>query len=190
MNRLVFALVTWLALGLDTGLKDLFALGRTGIAPSFVVPLAIFIAMHAPAGVALWSALFLGLLVDLTSSIDLAPGYSPAFIVGPHALGLALGAQATLALRGIVMRRNPVAMVFLCIVGAAAMEVVVVTLMTIRWAYGDPVIWDPSGQLLARLASALYTGATGLFAALVLFPFSGLFAFPQQGAAWRSRRIG
>ncbi len=188
MNRLVFALLAWVMLGLETGLKDLFTLGRTGVSPSFVVVLAVFVAMHAPASFAVWGGLILGVALDLTASIDLEQGYAPAFVLGPHALGLALGVQAVLTLRGIMMRRNPLSLVFLSVVACGAMEVVVVASHTLRWAYGDPIAWSPTGELLARLGSAIYTGAAGLVLALLLFPLASLCGFPQQGSAWRARR--
>jgi hypothetical protein len=51
LNWVVFAMLAWLALGLERGLKPMLMLqgGSLTLAPSFVMTLAVFVSMIAPA---------------------------------------------------------------------------------------------------------------------------------------------
>ena len=50
------------------------------------------------------------------------------------------------------------------------MQIVVVAIITARHIAGDPTVWDATGQLAARMLSALMTGVSGLVMGLVLMP--------------------
>lgn len=177
MRWLMFVLVAWVMLGLETGLKPALQLGPTPIAPSFVLPLAVVIAMFASSSASLWACLILGLMVDLTWKIP-RTDYGTATMIGPYALGYLLAGQLVLTLRGIMMRRNPLSVAFLSACAAAVANVVVVAIITLHTAfYTEPIEWSAPQQLLARLSSALYTGVIGLVLAPVLLfvaPFMGL----------------
>ncbi len=184
MNWLAFAILAWLAIGLETGLKDVLALrpGAYAIAPSFIVPLAVVIALGAPAQAPMGACLILGLLLDLTAPIPTAAGPAGGLltVAGPHALGLVLAGQLVLALRGLMIRRNPLAMAFLCIAAAAAMHITVTAIFTFRGVSagsGPGGGWDAAGQLLSRLGAALYTGASGLVLAFILLPLAPIMGF-------------
>ncbi|MEM9066724.1 MAG: hypothetical protein AAGB51_14690 [Planctomycetota bacterium] len=173
MNWPLFALCLWILLGFELSAKAIIALGPTGIAPSFVIPLAVFVALGAPPVHALWACLIAGLCLDLTGRA----GGSDAVVPGPHALGMLLAGQLVLATRSIVIRRNPLTLAALSAAAALLTGLVVVFLYGIRsllFGSVDASGWD---QLVARSGAALYTGVTGLLLALVLVPSVGLFGF-------------
>lgn len=184
----MFSLVAWVAVGLETGLKPALQLGPTPIAPSFIVPVAVLIAMFAPSAVALWSCLLLGVLADLTWSIP-RTDTGLATLVGPYALGYLLGGQLVLALRGVMVKRNPLTLGFLSGAAAIVVNVVVVAIITLHpFLYDEPIHWNPTSQLLARLSAALYTGVLGILLApglLAIAPFMGL---PTPGTRRYFRR--
>lgn len=187
MNWWAFCVLAWIALGLELGLKGALELGDTGIAPSFVFCLMVFYAMSAPAMTALWTALVLGLLVDLTATLDYNSGVA-ATVLGPHAAGYVLAAQLVLTLRGLIMRRNPLSMAILCIGGFLVAHVVVVALYTVRASYGEGLTWSPSRQLFIRLGSSLYTGGIGLLMAVALLPLSSVIGVGGGAKRFTPRR--
>lgn len=189
MNWYAFAIAAWIALGLELGLKDALNLGTTGIAPSFVVPLAVFICMGAAPARAIASCLILGLFLDLTSTLPLDPRATLAGVApGPHALGLALAGQLVVTIRGMMIRRNPLTMAFLAGAASGVMHVVVVALVLLRRIIGDPVTWDPLEQLALRAGTSVYTGVVALPLALALFPMAPLLGLQLGHARYSPRR--
>lgn len=186
MNRLAFVVIAWVLLGLELGLKSALELGSTGVAPSFVIPLGIFIAMGATPVRAVWSCVALGLLLDLTSSVPAVAG--DPVVLGPWALGMALAAQLVLAIRAMMIRRNPLTLAFLSAVGMAVAQVVVVALLTARsLAYGD-LAWNAGSQLVHRLGSSLYTGVLALVMALALIPMASILGLQLGHSRFQPRR--
>jgi hypothetical protein len=186
MNRLAFALLAWILLGLELGLKSALELGATGIAPSFIVPMGMFIAMAATPTRSVWSCLILGLVLDLTSSLPGAAG-SPV-IVGPWALGMVLAAQLVLAIRPMMIKRNPLTVAFLSVVGAGVAQIVVVAILTGRGiVYGD-LAWSAGPELVRRLGSALYTGLAGYVMALGLIPLAPVLGLQLGHQRFQPRR--
>lgn len=186
MNLVLVAVLGWLAMGFETGLKGTLAvrLGSVTAAPSFVLPLAVFIALCAPPMQAMWVCLALGLLMDLTAP-QMTVG-DDLVVIGPYALGFAAACQLVLAMRGVVIRRHPLAVVMLSILAAAVMQIVVTAIFTARHAMGDQIIWNPSQELMARLLSAVATGATALVIAVLLSPMAPLLGLPS-GRGWVRR---
>ena len=178
MNWAAFALLAWIVLGLEVGLKSALALGGTAIAPSFVVPVATFVALCAQPKQAFWACLILGLGLDLTSVADLDGG-GAATIVGPYALGLVLGGQLVLTLRGIMMRQNPLTLIFLAVLASIVMHLIVVSIMTTRTLLGDPIVWNTTDQIFHRLLASLYTGVSTALMSLILFPAAPALGFAQ-----------
>src|SRR5262245_45231706 len=117
MNWLAFALVTWLLLGFEKGLRDALTLGND-ISPSFVFTLVTFIAMLAPRPIVLRTAVILGVAMDLIFEIPLKNGAPGINILGPHALAYAVACHFIVSIRGLMIRRNPLTMGFLCFVGS------------------------------------------------------------------------
>lgn len=185
MNAAAFALATLVCFALELGLKDVLQLGPRPIAPSFVLPLAVFVAMWAQPIPTLWAALTLGVLVDLTWAIPRTDG-GVATILGPHAMGYLLMAWLVLNIRGMVIKRNPLTLAFLTILGGMVAQIVVVAMFTLRSLYGDPIPWNASSELVARGLSAFYSGLTALPLSLPLFALAGLFGFHHA----QPRRFG
>ncbi len=187
MNPASVALAGWVCLGLELGLKDALALGPSRIAPSFVFCLVTFLAMFAPRSKSVWTAVALGLAMDLTFRIPLRDGAAGAAVYfGPHALAYTLAVQLVLALRGVVIKRNPLTLGFLAMLGMVVAQVTLVAIYSIRLWIGDPIALAPSAELLARLGSAVYTGVIGAMLALVLIPMAPFFGLPAQS----QRRFG
>jgi hypothetical protein len=186
MNPLLVVLLGWLCVGLEAGLKTSLMV-RMGVAasPSFVVPLAVVIALCAPPLPTLWSCLLLGLMLDFTAPLDLAGGAGHVHALGPHAIGLALAGQFVLAVRGVVIRRNPISVVVLSIGAAAISEIVVTAVLTARHVY-DPIVWHPTAELMSRLLGAVLTGGTALVLSLVLLPLSPMLGL-QASRQWVRR---
>lgn len=178
MNWVAFALTAWVFVGLEVGLRSALELGQTGIAPSFVIPLGVFVALGAPGPQALWACLLLGLSVDLTRTVD-AEGGEALTMIGPYALGMLLGGQLTLSARGVLIRRNPLTLGALSVLVAVVAQAVVMVIALVHRLYGDPLASAPGGELWPRLASALATGVAGLVLAKVLTPLTPVFMFPQ-----------
>jgi len=176
VNWLAFALIAWIVVGLEVGLKSALALGNTAIAPSFVVPYATFVALCAQPRQAFWACLVLGLMIDLTSVTSLRNG-DVITVMGPYALGLILGGQLVLTMRGIMMRQNPLTLVVLAVLASIIMHVIVVAIMTTRSLFGDPIVWDPMEQIVERLGASLYTGVAAGLMSLVLFPMAPVLGF-------------
>lgn len=187
MNWYAFIFAAWVLFGLELGLKHALSLGDWGVAPSFVVPLAVFAAMAAPPSRAVWACLLIGLGLDLTWSVAVSQGTSPT-IVGPYALGLALGGQLVLALRSMMIRRNPLTMAFLAIVASIVMHIVVMALLAVRVGVGDPIVFAAGPQVVSRLGSSLYTGVSAFVLALLLLPSSSFFGFHLGQGRYPTRR--
>lgn len=176
MNWFSFAIAAWIGFGLEIGLRDMFSLRPWSPAPSFVVALLVFIAMHASQRAVLWAAVILGIIVDLTGSFTLQTGGS-AVLLGPNAIGFLLGAQVVLALRGMIVSRNPLSMGVLAIAVSAVSQIVVVAFLTVHKIYSDPIDWDASRRLLDSLLSAIYTGAAATILSFLFIPITPLFGF-------------
>ena len=189
MNAFAFVLCAWVFIGMELGLRDALALGPSRIAPSFVFCFLTFIAMLAPQPRPNWYALALGALMDLTFRIPLSDGAGTIVIIGPHALAYLLAVQLIVALRGIMIRRNPLTMGFLAMLGSIVAGVTLVGIYAIRISIGDQLALTPSQDLLPRLGSALYTGLMGVLLALAFIPGAGLMGFQAQTAKRFARRM-
>jgi cell shape-determining protein MreD len=185
MNWLALALAAWIFLALELSLKAGLALGDSTIAPSFLFVLLTLIAMSASPRASTWTALALGLAMDLTFEIPLKAGGPPATVVGPYALSYVLGVQLILALRGVMIRRNPLTLGFLAMVGLAVAQVTLVAIFSVR-AFYDPIFWEPARELWVRLLSCVYTGIVGAIFGLVLIPLSPLLGLGNVGAPSRT----
>lgn len=184
MNWIAFAAALWLALGLELGIRPVPELGATGIAPSFVVILVVFIALHAPATTALAAGMIAGLMLDLTHTVPLENAADSITIVGPYALGLMAGAYSVVVTRALVMQHNILTYGFLAFVASMVMTIIAVTLFTLR-SYYDPFLFAPGSQLLTRTGAALFTALLALAVGPILKVFIALFGFPAGGMGRR-----
>lgn len=187
MNPFVFAILAWVALGLEIALPPVLDAGGGGVTPSFMIPLLVFVALHADTRPTLWAALILGLLIDLTRPIAMIDG-GAAIIPGPHALGFLLAAWMTLSLRTMVIRRNPLTLVVLSVLAATVSGLAVILLITLRGVWDGSLAWRGTGELLPTVLSALYTALAALLMSFPLFALTPFFGFPNLHAARFSRR--
>lgn len=170
MNVPVVILVSWLLFGAELGVRGAFRLGSTPIAPSFIIPLLVFVAMACPPITVWWTALLLGLVTDLTFDVELKDGLAPVTVVGPYSLGYLLAGQLALTLRGVMIRRNPLTIGILSIPAALVAHVVVVTFFTLRSLFGEPMAWSAGAELATRLGSSVASGVSGIALGLILVP--------------------
>lgn len=170
MNWAVFAIASWLLFGAELGMR--IALGPSWMAPSFVLPLLVFVGLFAQPVTVYWAALALGLVTDLTNLVEAGDGGGRLFIVGPYALGYLVAGQLVLTLRGIMIRRNPLTMGFLAIVASIVAHIVVIAFMTAHKLYGEPVVWTAGTELAHRLGMSVATGVSAFALSLLFFPLS------------------
>ena len=174
MNRIAVAVVAWVLLGLEAGLMNAMELGHTGIAPSFVTVLAVFVALAATPGQTVWTCLLLGLCLDLTNPMTLhTPEGATVTIVGPFALGFVLMGQFLLTMRSMLIRHNPLTMAAMVLVGSIIVHVFVSAAFTVRSVY-DPLAWELWPELTRRLGVSAYSAVIAFPMALALIPAAPL----------------
>ncbi len=176
----VFVIAAWIALGCEWGLRDALALGSTPIAPSFVLVLAVFVAMWAPSVSALTACLALGVAMDLLFQIPADEGART--IVGPHALALLLTGYTIVTSRTLVFRRNLRTAIFLTLLGGLIAAIVVTVLLALRSAYGDIQPGRAGTRLLHGFGSAAASAALALVLIPVLSLAAGAFGFRKPRA--------
>lgn len=184
MRRTLVLLVAAILLGFEQAAKGALAIGQTSFAPSVVIPLVVFVALFAPPQAALWTALLIGLVVDLATVWS--NGVSELVVVGPAALGYVIGAYFVLTVRALLYRRNPITLMAMSVIAAALAGLVFVAIHSIRTMYMDAYTFHGLSELGSRLLASLYTGAVGLVLAFALFPMMPLFGFHDP----RERRFG
>jgi len=164
-------------------------IGPTAVAPNFVFPLAVMVALSAPAHVTLWACLTLGMFTDLTNTVELANGSPHITVIGPYALGYMLAGQLILTMRGLMIRRNILTVAFLSMAGMVVCNIVVVAIFAIRGTYETGLVFEPTKQLIARLGRSVYTGLLALPLAMLLLPLAhplGLAIAQQRRFARRT----
>lgn len=169
----VVLVLGYLFLAAEIGLREGLSIGPRQSAPSLVVPLLVFVALHAPGVATMWTALLLGICVDLSTQ----RGPDALVIVGPHALGFLLGAYFVLTVRGVMIKRNPWTLVVLSVLAALLSHTVVIAIFTFRKVYGESVDFVAWQQLVDRFVRSLLTGLGALLSAALLFPIIGVFGF-------------
>lgn len=179
MNWIAFAVVAYLLLGVELGAASGLALGASGITPSFVLPLLVFCALGAAPTHALWAGFALGLALDLLTPRPLAGDPGVARLLGPQALGYVAAAYLVLTMRGLMMRRNPLTLVFLTVVAGLLARLVSSTLLTVHAALHADIGWSAGRELLVGVASVLYSAGAAAVLAWPLQKIAFLFAFPD-----------
>ncbi|MFN0012703.1 MAG: hypothetical protein ACKVS8_13780 [Phycisphaerales bacterium] len=190
MNWLAFAILSYALVGAELALGEVLALGTSGVRPLLVLPLVIFVALHASPTVALWSGLLLGCTIDLLARVPLADataGGGTALVLGPHALGYAAAVYLTLLLRGFLIRKNPLSLVFMTLLGGGLSVVVVVALITIKNVISRTLVWSPGEQFVSRGGSVLYSAITAFVLAFLLRRLIGVLGLPDATGRRSSR---
>ena len=153
----VFIFIALTMLVLEKGLRGLLGIpGAFGVSPSFLLPLAVFVALSTSRAAAMWASLFLGLLVDLTTDMPL----------GSACLGYLAAVLVTFELRGLVFRNSPLAIALMVFPAGIIAHLVIVALVTLRgaaWLPADaPVDWYASEQFVHRFFIVLYSAVLAL----------------------------
>lgn len=183
MNRLAVLVALWLTVGLELALRQTLGLSDTagGIGgPSVTFAFVACIAAFGPPISVLWTAFVGGLLIDLTWSVALwgqsgSSAVGQVTFVGPHALGFVLGGWTVLKLRRVFVRRIPLAVAVLAVIGAVVMQMSSLCILLVRDMIDPAVSLPPQG--VARLVGALYTAVPALAIAACLrwaLPLLGL----------------
>jgi hypothetical protein len=183
MNWLLFAVLAWVMVGLEKGLRDALSIGQSGVAPSFVFVLLTSISLSAPRPIVMWASLALGLIMDLVFEVPLRQAGGTVTIPGPHALAYVLGSQLILAMRPLMIRRNPLTLAFLSMAGSLIANLTLAMIFSLRHWVGAPIAWETKHEFLAALGWGVYTGVLGLFLAFVLLPLAnplGMSVSQQQ----------
>jgi cell shape-determining protein MreD len=186
MNWLIFILITYLFLLMQTGLTALLGMpDAKGVSPDFLLILAVYVGLLAPAKTVAWSMLAIGIIANLL------PGPIPQGpILGPEALGYLAGAFAVIQLRTLVFRESVITLAIMVFVVGIFIQLVTVALYTTRglpFLLGDPVpAWSASRELVDRFLMLLYSAAVAVPLGIVLIRLRSAFNFtPGQ----RSERV-
>jgi hypothetical protein len=185
VNWPVFAILAYLLLGLERGLRDALAIGP--VQPSFLLALGAFVALSAPPMHAVWACLVIGLTLDLTGAWPMV-GAPAQPLIGPYALGGVLMAQVILTLRGKLVRHHLATLSVLTLFGVVAAQIVVVILMSIQKLTGAPLAFEIGREMLVRLGSAGYTALLAIPLGLLLIVIAPLLGFTGHGPRpWQRR---
>ena len=171
MRWLVFWLMAYLFAGLQVGASPLLRLGASDVRPDFLFILMVFIAATGPAVPVLWAALVLGLLVDLTTT----QGMPGSVIIGPYALGFALGALLILQMRAMVYRRHPLTTALLTLLAGAATHLLATFLLTAHQLISSRSSqglsgWSATDTLVNAFLVTLYSSVVTLLLTPILNP--------------------
>lgn len=190
MNPLSVTVFVYLLLGIESAVRGIYAVPGTdaiGIMPFFVLPGVIFVAMFAPPSFAWWTGLLAGLLLDLLAFHASRVGSEFLVIPGPAALGFLAAAMFTTTIRGMMLKRSILAMVFVCVVGSIVAQCVQVSLLSVHWAMGSDMIgFSPTTTLWYGVRCALLTAIPA-----VVFAIGSRWLIPILGMTdSSSRRMG
>jgi cell shape-determining protein MreD len=189
VNWVVFGVCAWVCFGLNLGLAPLISQVTDDLAPSFVVPLLVFVGLFAPGRTVIWAGLALGLIADLTTPIPRADAAAAAQVLGPQALGMAGAGALVVWSRELVIARNPITHVVLSGLAALVVHLVICGVFTARSAYDPGVAWQVWHEVRVRAGASLYTAVAAIPVSLVLFGLHTWFEFPQGvGASVRGGR--
>jgi rod shape-determining protein MreD len=185
MSWLIFTLVVFVAFSLETGLQTLLAIpGPTGVAPSFLLVVAVFIGLLAPSTTVAWAFLIIGLLVDLQ------PGpVREGVILGPAALGYLVGGYTVVQLRTLVFRESVLTLAVMTFIVGVFIELVIVMLYTARGlpiTPADPIAgWSAADRLKDGFLQLVYSAALAVPVGALLFRYAHIWAFPKGPRADR-----
>ena len=186
MNWFVFGILAWLSIGLDAGFADVFQPFSMPIAPSFAHVLVVFVALWASPRHAYAAALIVGAAQDFIAPVPMSPDSARDVVVlGPHALGAALGVSLVVNLRSVMIRRSVLSMFIMTIFAVALLEIVVSATLAVRSIYPGGIYYpNPSRELLFGLGSALYSALLAVVLGPPLNAISSVFHFRTAGPAF------
>ena len=193
MRWAAFVVMLFVTLAAELSLRPVLTIrSMGGISPSFIAPLAVFVAMFAPRMTALWSCWLLGLLLDLSTPI--VPGTGGSFyVLGPYALGYVFAGYLILQLRPVVFRQKVLTMAFLTFLSLVAVALITVAIFVLRgWAGGDPTIYptspSASQELFQRFGIAMYSAAVAIPVGWLMLATLPYWGFPTVAHRRTARR--
>lgn len=185
------AFFAYILLGLEQGLAVAMAQpGHYSAAPGLLLILAVFIGLSAPASMALWSALALGILYDLAHPIMIKElhGVTDAVIVGPGAIAFLIATLVLLKSRGLVYRGSLWSILIFTFIAGIFVHLSIVLIFAMRGLSflvlpGEHIIgWNWSGELVNRFISLICTTTLAFPIGWVLLRSFALFGFePVKG---------
>ena len=185
MRSPVYIAALLVAVLLDSSFLQVLSIGN---ARPWVFPVMLaFVCFNASKSAAWWAALGMGVLYDLVSPVAGAAG-TTIVVIGPNTVGCLLAAAAAIPLRGVVFKRNPVA------VGVLAGALLLIHQVgwfagwTIRGWLGDPVPWtvgQVGGAMLASFWASCATAVLGIPVSFLLDRIEGWWGFPPIGSVAR-----
>ncbi len=181
MNWLVFAITSYIFLLMQVGLTSLMGIpDAQGVSPDFLLILAVYIGLLAPAKTVAWGMLALGLLANLLILLPGDPAHTGP-ILGPETLGYLAGAFAILQLRTLVFRESVFSLVIMVFVVGIFIQLVTVFLYSARGLpifLNDPIPnWSASDQLVHRFLELLYSALIAIPLGLILIRLRHAFNF-------------
>ena len=162
MRWAAYAILVYVAIGIQIGVADFARVGGSGARPDLVLLAVIFIAVNAPRDQALLGAFGIGLIADL---VTVGP-------LGLYALAYSLVGMFVVSTQELVYKAHPVTHFALGLAGGLIAGAMV---LIHGWVRG------PSVSVTGVLGSALYTA---LLAPVVL----GLLHLVRGAFAFQSRR--
>lgn len=189
------AFFAYILLGLEQGLAVAMAQpGHYSAAPGLLLILAVFIGLSAPASMALWSSLALGILYDLAHPVMISEAHgvttaiADAVIVGPGAIAFLIATLVLLKARGLVYRGSLWSILIFTFVAGIFVHLAIVLIFAMRglsflFFPGEQIIgWSWSGELVNRFISLICTTTLAFPIGWVLLRSFALFGFePVKG---------
>ena len=181
MRWITFAIFAFVMLIFEIGLRPLlhWKVSIGWVCPSFILILAAYVGLLAPARVVPWAMLALGFLQDL-QEIPVGDPVSVTPILGPATLGYLLGGFAIVRLRGVFYRSSPLAVAAMAFTAGVFVNLVAVALLTFRGVplLGEPIGgWNVADQLFRRFLELSYSTLLAVPVGYLLLRFQGLWGF-------------
>lgn len=170
MNWLIFSIVAYLGFAVQLVLAPLWPM--KGHEPMVLLVLLVFIGLQAPAMAVAWSALVLGVLIDIMQQ-DMEIG-----LIGPWALGFLAAGYALVQLRNLLFRDSVFTIGIMTLVAGIFALLVATTLQAFR---GIPLLGHDLADAF-KASDALYLGFLTLINTAV-------FALPLGYVLLRSRSL-
>ena len=174
MNWIVFAIVAWIALGMEVGLTGALQLGGGSgslfggeVVPSFVLVLLVHIALWARLADVLRSAMVLGLALDLIQVVPTGTS-EDAIALGPMTLGCLAAGLLVHRVRSVLFRESPITLAWMTLGASGIVFGVSLLILALRAQYDDIQLGSFWSELGVRAASSLYSAVIALPMGLVL----------------------
>lgn len=159
MNWLTFTILACVAYAIQVALQPVWSIN--GREPMLLLILLVFVGLQAPAITAAWSAILLGLLVDIMLK------QHETGLIGPWALGFLAAGFALVQLRNLLFRDSMFTIGIMTMVAGVFALLVSTTLHKLRTI---PLLGNEQMQSFSA-ADQLYHGfATLLYTAIIAIP--------------------